>query len=142
VSVRLLLLLERARDPIQGTREEERAVQWQCRSDGVLLLPGGPAADGAEQQAGGGDLLALRRVRQRGGHGDRHQGLLPAHRAPEHLARHHLHLLRRHAQVLPPLQAIALVAVRHYLPVDDGVGRWIARLFPRLPIPGFFFVPA
>jgi len=79
--------------------------------------------------AGGGDLLALRRVRQRGGHGDRHQGLLPAHRAPPHLARHHLHLLRRHAQVLPPLQALlipdpALVMVWWYYRIE--------RLLPRL----------
>jgi hypothetical protein len=95
--------------------------------DGVLLLPGGAAADGAEQQAGGGDLLALRRVRQRGGHGDRHQGLLPAHRAPPHLARHHLHLLRRHAQVLPPLQA--LLTLGRSMELFESVGGGGTRAF-------------
>ena len=56
------LLDWRVRDPASGPREPA-ARRSERASDGVLLLPGGPAAEGAEQQAGGGDLLALRRVR-------------------------------------------------------------------------------
>lgn len=92
--------------------------------DGVLLLLGGPEEEGPEQQAGGGDLLAVRRVRERGGHGDGDALLLPAHRAQGHVARHHLHLLRRHAQVLPPLQALHQLALRYLRsPAAGGDGR-------------------
>lgn len=65
----------------------------------MLLFPGGPGEEGEAEQAGGGDMLAVRTRGQRGRHEDGDAVLLrPA--LLEVVEGHHLHLLRCYSQVL------------------------------------------
>lgn len=68
--------------------------------DGVLLLFGGPEADGEEQQAGCWYLLTLRWRGECRRNDDRYEVLLRS-LLLEVLAGHHLHILRGYSKILP-----------------------------------------
>ncbi|KAG0470927.1 hypothetical protein HPP92_017627 [Vanilla planifolia] len=82
------------------TERNNNSDERKAKGNGVLL-PGGYSQDGEEFEAGGGDLLALWRRGKRCRHRDSYEGLLCSS-SSENVAGHHLHLLWRPSQDLPP----------------------------------------
>ncbi|WVZ01515.1 hypothetical protein V8G54_027584, partial [Vigna mungo] len=89
--------------PKKEERERERVKQNNVRlrsnRNGVFLFSCGSEEEGAAEQAGGGDVLAVRRRSQRGGYDDTNQILLHSILL-QILESYYLHFLWSHSQIL------------------------------------------
>lgn len=86
----------------------------------MLLFSGGPEAGDAAEQAGGGDLLTVRRWCQRGGYEDGNKVLL----CPvllENMESHCLHFLWSCSSFLQPLVESRSIRLIDYLSLVDKV---------------------